>query len=315
MDTDTKPSGDGAGGDDLTAFERFVQHFQNGLNGVLYILCKEVDTNPVLVVLGMTIDFLQLVSFPLYDKVNFPWNDGVVGWFSSITNAARIYGFFDQDISIYRILFYIGIGVVTMALGTAIVVGVEFSSGRFKYFFLLKVLRSLSGLFIGFLYIPIVAVFTLNINCTSAPENKSTMLECGTTGHIVGAVFAGVVQLLYCSLSFILAGNYYARLPTGAAILSRPNARGVVMQLAFKTIITMLFLYLRRVPGIQWLLIAVVLAGSGAISFHYSWYMPYYRFSYNMLHAGFMWLVTWTTFSLALVNLVNRPTARPRSGD
>lgn len=67
----------------------------------------------------------------------------------------RAAGFFDSNVTVFRILFYLAICIVTLALTTAIVVGIEFSNGRFKYFFLLKILRSLSGLFIGPLYIPV----------------------------------------------------------------------------------------------------------------------------------------------------------------
>ena len=47
--------------DELTAFERFVKDFTNGLNGVLYILCKEVETNPAIVTFGMIFEAAQLV--------------------------------------------------------------------------------------------------------------------------------------------------------------------------------------------------------------------------------------------------------------
>jgi hypothetical protein len=351
-DYGTDLAGAGSSEDKLSAFEQFSLDFQSGLTGVLYILCKEVQTNSLFVIMGMVVDFFQLIAFPLNNRIPFPWNTETVGWLQSIANIARISAssvkcqiismphfpsgciltlepplsltlcrfcilsclpltdvFFDNEPDIFRILFYIAIAVVTIALTIAVVVGIEFSNGRFKYFFLLKILRSLAGLFVGFMYIPIVAIFSLNINCQDSALRDATALVCGTTGHIVGAVFAAIVLVLYCSLSFILALNYYARLPTSAAVLSRPNARGVFMQLLFKTVTTMLFIYLRRSKSTAayWILIFEILFGSGIIAFHYSWVMPYYRYGFNMLHASLMWLVTWTCASLALVFLVNLP--------
>lgn len=64
-----------------------------------------------------------------------------------------------------------------------------------------------------------MAVFTLNINCSSDGGDANTWLQCGTTGHIVGAVFAAIVQLLYCALAFILAGSFYSRLPVSGVRL------------------------------------------------------------------------------------------------
>lgn len=216
--------------------------------------------------------------------------------------------FVDVNPDAFRICFYVAIAVVSIGLITALVVGIEFASGRFKYFFLLKILRSLAGLFVGALYIPIVAIFTLNINCQPLATNDGTGLVCGTTSHIVGAVISAIVQIAYCGLSFTLALNYYARLPTSAAVLSRPNARGVFMQLVFKTVTTMLFLYLRKIGrSVFWLLIFEIMLGSALVAFHYSWTMPYYRYGYNLLAGGLMWLVVWTTAGVALIYLVDSP--------
>ena len=76
--------------DELSAFEQFSLDFQSGLNGVLYILCKEVETNSLFVVMGMLMDFFQLVAFPFYNRIPFPWNTETIGWFQSIANYARI---------------------------------------------------------------------------------------------------------------------------------------------------------------------------------------------------------------------------------
>jgi len=137
--------------EELTPFEQFIQKFTSGLYGVLYILCKEVESNSFVVLGGMLVDFLQLTSFPFYIglSVPFPWNEDLIGGWATINNAVRIYGFFDKITNVSRYLFYIFVGIVSLALVNAGVVGLEFASGRFKYFFLLKTLRSLAGLFVG----------------------------------------------------------------------------------------------------------------------------------------------------------------------
>lgn len=76
--------------DELTAFERFTADFQSGLNGVLYILCKEISTEPPQIIFNMTIDFLQLLSFPLTNRIDFPWSSSVIGWLAVIANTVRI---------------------------------------------------------------------------------------------------------------------------------------------------------------------------------------------------------------------------------
>ncbi len=90
--------------DELSAFEQFSLDFQSGLNGVLYILCKEVETNSLFVVMGMLMDFFQLVAFPFYNRIPFPWNTETIGWFQSIANYARICTF-QQLLSHFLIIF------------------------------------------------------------------------------------------------------------------------------------------------------------------------------------------------------------------
>ena len=83
-------AGAGNAKDELSAFEQFSLDFQSGLTGVLYILCKEVQSNPVFVIIGMVLDFLQLAAFPFNNRIPFPWNTETIGWFQTIANYARI---------------------------------------------------------------------------------------------------------------------------------------------------------------------------------------------------------------------------------
>jgi hypothetical protein len=87
------PTGAGDGKDERSAFEQFSLDFQSGLNGVLYILCKDVQSNPAFIVIGMVLDFFQLAAFPMNNRIAFPWNADTIGWFQLISNYARVSAF------------------------------------------------------------------------------------------------------------------------------------------------------------------------------------------------------------------------------
>ena len=59
---------------------------------VIALMCKEVENASFFVGLGFLIEFLQLLSFPLYDHMRtaFPWNASVTSWLGSIAAAFRV---------------------------------------------------------------------------------------------------------------------------------------------------------------------------------------------------------------------------------
>lgn len=57
---------------------------------ILFALSKDLESSSAIVVLGMLIEFFQLLSFPLDSTSAFPWNQSTVSWISDISRYIRV---------------------------------------------------------------------------------------------------------------------------------------------------------------------------------------------------------------------------------
>lgn len=118
-------------------------------------MTKETSSWSWLAVLGIVIDFLQILSFAFYSRINWNWDSNVTAWLTTLTNAARAYNFGDTSTIAVQNAFYIVVSIVLIILLDAVWVGWQFSENRVRFAFTVKLLRNVADLMIGPFYIPV----------------------------------------------------------------------------------------------------------------------------------------------------------------
>eukprot|EP01137_Pigoraptor_chileana_P017896 Opistho-2@76598 len=120
-----------------------TKRIKDGLFGVLFVMGKECSTSLWLVILGLVIDFLQVLDFPFNHRQNFPWRMGSMVWFSDITKGVVLEAWIVGN----NVIFYITLVLVGTILLDVMFVSYLFSRGRIKMLWTLKFLR-LTGEFV-----------------------------------------------------------------------------------------------------------------------------------------------------------------------
>jgi hypothetical protein len=212
------------------------------------------------------------------------------------TNAFRLYSFIDNDsmVSTNQLVFYLCLALVAIILIDAVWVGYQFSQNKISFIFTVKFLRSITDIVIGPLYIPIVAIFTMQLPCHGVPSCWSK------PSHVLLAVAAILIGSLYIALSVTLTGTFYSRDPISAATspLARPISRVMMAQLCVKTVLTISFILLYSFNAMRWVLIIVLAAGMSALAYLYTQHLPYYRFEFNVMRACTFWVLTWASLCM-----------------
>jgi hypothetical protein len=137
-----------------------------------------------------------------------------------------------------------------------------------RFVFTIKFLRSVSDVVIGPLYIPIVAVFAMQLPCAS--DTPDCWSGASASLHVGTAVIASFVGLLYIALSVTLVGTYYSRDPLSPTPLSRPTSRVMMAQLFVKTVLTVTFILLKSFDSARWLLLVLLLIGTCGLAYQYT---------------------------------------------
>ncbi len=214
------------------------------------------------------------------------------------TNACRLYSFLDNDemTSAARLVFYLCLALVAIILIDAVWVGYQFSQNKIRFIFTVKFLRSITDIVIGPLYIPIVAIFTMQLPCHGK-------VGCWTdASHVLIAVAAILIGSLYIALSVTLTGAFYSRDPVAAATspLARPISRVMMVQLCLKTVLTVCFILLYSFHSMHWFLLVLLAVGTSGLAYLYTYQLPYYRFEFNVMRACTFWVLAWASLCLII---------------
>jgi hypothetical protein len=202
-------------------------------------------------------------------------------------------------LSTSRIVFYLCFALVAVILIDAVWVGYQFSQQRIRFIFTVKFLRGVSEVVIGPLYIPIVAIFTMQLPCHGKADCWSD------PAHVFPAVCAALIGCLYIALSITLTGCFYSRDPIAAitSALARPTSRVMMAQLGVKTALTIFFILLYPFDSARWFLLALLAAGTSGLAFLYTHQLPYFRFEFNVARACTFWILSWASLCLIITEL------------
>ena len=118
-------------------------------------MTKDMTSWSWLAVLGIIIDFLQILSLAFYSRIKWNWDPNVTAWLTTLTNAARAYNFGDSSGASIRTVFYIIAFLVLIMLLDAVWVGWQLSENRVRFTFTIRLLRTFADLMIGPFYIPV----------------------------------------------------------------------------------------------------------------------------------------------------------------
>jgi hypothetical protein len=217
------------------------------------------------------------------------------------TNAFRLYSFIEDDnmLSTARIVFYLCFALVAIILIDAVWVGYQFSQHKIRFIFTVKFLRGISEIVTGPLYIPIVAIFTMQLPCHGEVGCWSD------AGHVFLALAAALIGSLYIALSITLTGSFYSRDPIAASTspLARPTSRVMMAQLGVKTALTICFILLYSFDAARWFLLVLLAVGTSGLAFLYTHQLPYFRFEFNVARACTFWILSWASLCLIITEL------------
>ncbi len=202
-------------------------------------------------------------------------------------------------LSTARIVFYLCFALVAIILIDAVWVGYQFSQHKIRFIFTVKFLRGISEIVTGPLYIPIVAIFTMQLPCHGEVGCWSD------AGHVFLALAAALIGSLYIALSITLTGSFYSRDPIAASTspLARPTSRVMMAQLGVKTALTICFILLYSFDAARWFLLVLLAVGTSGLAFLYTHQLPYFRFEFNVARACTFWILSWASLCLIITEL------------
>jgi hypothetical protein len=107
------------------------QNFKTGLLGTLYVMANDTKITFKVNLIGMTIDFMQLLAFPLSKSSEFPWNHDYSWWLQEILWYARLEFYISDTNALMNIIVYwILMMAVFLNLTNAAYVGWNFYKQR-----------------------------------------------------------------------------------------------------------------------------------------------------------------------------------------
>lgn len=150
------------------------------------------------------------------------------------------------------------------------------------------------------LYIPVIALFTsMLVSCEGG---------CWTGAYATRSAFVIVISLFYILLSLTFAVAVFQQDATDPSeLLSRPHSRCEVYHLLVKTVLTICFVSLEHHHQYHWLLIALSVFGSSSLWLMYTWFLPFYRWTFAVFRTVTMAIVMWASLCLVVVKLLNDP--------
>ena len=118
------------------------------------------------------------------------------------TNFTRLYWYVKGSAAKEQLVFYFCLAIVVVILVDAFWVGYQFSQNKVRFIFTLKFLRGISDIVIGPLYIPIVAVFAMQLPCPL--DTPNCWSDENASIHICIAVISIFIGIFYIALSVTL---------------------------------------------------------------------------------------------------------------
>jgi len=274
--------------------------FKTALMGTLFVMAKDSTLSFCSNLIGMIIDFLQMLAFPFNYASEFPWNQSYSGWFAYICFISKLELYISADNPLQNLIIYVcSMLLVVLTLVNAGIVGYKFLKKKVQNVFLLKILRSVAGLVTTVLYMPFLSQFSIIFGCAIG---TMVMDGCPTQQPALLAVSAALISAIFAMLSLIVAASFYEQDYTSDDVSARPHARVELLFLVVKGVVTVIF---NVAPTIEYqnLHIFSIMALGVPITFMYIWYLPYYDYRTTVVQAQFLGVYTWCGICLLIAKL------------
>eukprot|EP00002_Diphylleia_rotans_P036909 TRINITY_DN8189_c0_g1_i13.p1 TRINITY_DN8189_c0_g1~~TRINITY_DN8189_c0_g1_i13.p1 ORF type:complete len:2011 (-),score=323.31 TRINITY_DN8189_c0_g1_i13:314-6346(-) len=294
--------GEGAKDDEQLVSRSWSELLEESTFSVLFAMCKHSTASRKLSILGIFIDFFQLLAF-VFSK-NFQWS-------SVVSPLQRFLGMFGVTNTSHPYLWYMLILWGSMAATTGAVVNIIFVAitfGRSEFttgsIWMIKTLQTLVSLFLTVLYLPFMTIFMSLVHCSEEKSTgryilssvEDTTIECWTVPHIIYVIICAPIFLCFLLFSLSFVAVYYDSNPESDHIMARVHARVDLASLLLKTLIVGCFVFL---SDQEWILI-LILALWALTTYSLTWlYMPYYRKSVNLLRCRLFFIVFYGVICLS----------------
>jgi hypothetical protein len=271
--------------------------FKVALMGTLFIMAEENTISFKMNFISMTIDTLQILSYPFNQDANFPWNPGFSDWFSWLCNFSQM-EFYISDIDplMNLIIYLILILIVFLNLLNAAYVGYRYSHNLVQNVILLKILRSVTSLLTTVLFQPILSQFVFIFACSTGSLDSQ---GCPAFYPELLLVSSLLTMVIFGLLSFVVAASFYEQDCLSEDVTARPHARLELYYIAAKALLTLQF-KIFTAPAYHIYGVISNVFFSLTVCYLYVFYMPFYHYTTTVIQAKFTAIYVWSAFCLAI---------------
>ncbi|GAM17262.1 hypothetical protein SAMD00019534_004370, partial [Acytostelium subglobosum LB1] len=257
---------------------KFTKSFEKGAFSVIYAMTKGNTFPKILTIISTIIEFIQLASFGF--KPSFPWGGQAGYWiprivspFSHPSNLFNYYG--------YQVLYLIVVSFMLLGFLNMIYVGYKFYQGKIANIYTIRTLRWFVSFTVNVLYIPILSLFLISVNCEHVPSlGYSVLAKYVSTGELIQcfggtnlpyAIVSIVLIVIFSLISFLSQLTYYEYDTTCKTRFAKPHARFDMSILLVKTILSLFFTLLSEY---RWVLCITYFLGMTWLVFGSTFMLP-----------------------------------------
>ncbi|EGG16512.1 hypothetical protein DFA_09050 [Cavenderia fasciculata] len=301
----SKTSTDSSGS--LNRLLNFSKSVEKGIHGVLYAMTKNNTFPKALTIIAVIIEFIQLISFG-FKKV-FPWG-GDLGYYlkrivSPISHPADVLAY--QG---FTVLFWVAIAFMVLGFVNIWYVAYTFYQGKIANIWIIRTLRWFVSFTVAVLYIPLISLFLIGLNCAYDSENGGYYLTrfssqdvlCYGPENIPITIFSICFIILFTIVAVCSSLTYYEFDTSVRDRFAKPHARFDLTILLAKTVFAFFFELLRDYP---WLLAIVFFLGLIWLSFGSIVFLPYNNQRLNQIKSGLYTVIFWVSFCTILTMIIN----------
>ena len=111
-------------------------------------------------------------------------------------------------------MFYLGIFIICLVILDVFYVSYSFTKKKFAFVWPLHALRSICGLFVTILFLPLLDYFVSVLGCINNGEGVLvhsffTEIRCWTGIHILHAVLSIIVSTIFVLVSLVVSITYF----------------------------------------------------------------------------------------------------------
>jgi len=213
---------------------------------------------------GYFFDLLQQLSFPLSDDPKLPWVSapGIGTISSSLSYVTRLISS-DENPAIFLAILIICSVWVGSYLSLAYSVASKFSSELPQSEISIRMLRIITSMSVGPLYIPITSVLLQGIACNNGVW-LNTSLVCGGAGHVFIAFVLALTLLGFSLLAIFASLIWVDRSPSTLSWGARSHGRFDAIMIFVKLLLGFSYSVLyKQLVGSVFMTVLIMAIGAG----------------------------------------------------